>query len=141
MNRSTLRLISPLVVIAFLQLACYKSYTITTDELEQLQSSNIAESVTLPTADGEVEVSVATPITLQIADGENHRLSPFNFTMNESNLIAPDYNLLVTRSNIEGARVQQFSKGRTIALIVGSIVAAGGLFAVVTLTAPEEQSF
>ena len=138
MNRSVLRLVTPLVLIAFVQLACYKSYTITTEQLAELQSSAIAESVTMQTESGPVEVSATTPITVFTVD-RNESVSPFNFTMNEANLIAPDYELLLFRDEITGARVQEFSKGRTIGLIVGAVLAAGGAFAAVSLLAPEDK--
>jgi hypothetical protein len=54
-------------------------------------------------------------------------------------IIAPDYELLLFRDEITGARVQEFSKGRTIGLIVGAVLAAGGAFAAVSLLAPEDQ--
>jgi hypothetical protein len=139
MNRSVLRLVTPLVLIAFVQLACYKSYTITTEQLAELQSSAIQESVTIQTESGPVDVSATTPITVFTVDNASESVSPFNFTMNEANLIAPDYELLLFRDEITGARVQEFSKGRTIGLIVGAVLAAGGAFAAVSLLAPEDQ--
>ncbi len=138
MNRSVLRLVTPLVLVAFAQLACYKSYTITTEQLADLQSSAIAESVTMSTDSGDVEVSATTPIRV-FTDGETLSVSPFNFTMNETNLIAPDYDLLLQRSQITGARVQEFSKGRTIGLIVGAVLVAGGAFAAMSVLAPEDE--
>lgn len=138
MNRSVLRLVTPLVLVAFAQLACYKSYTITTEQLAELQSSAIAESVTMSTESGEVDVSATTPIRVFTTD-ETVNVSPFNFTMNESNLIAPDYDLLLRRDQITGARVQEFSKGRTIGLIVGAVLVAGGAFAAVSVLAPEDE--
>lgn len=140
MNRSVLfRFAALLALVAFAQLACYKSYTISTEELERLQSGFIAESVEMQTDAGAVEVRATTPVTLLTADGENPRVSPFNFTMNDRNLIAPDYDLLIQRQDITGAEVQEFSRGRTIGVIVGSVLAAGAAFALVSVFAPDEE--
>lgn len=139
MNRPVFRFVALLALVAFAQLACYKSYTISTEELERLQSGYIAESVEMQTESGAVEVRATTPVTLLTSDGDNPRVSPFNFTMNDRNLIAPDYNLLIQRDDITGAKVQEFSRGRTIGVIIGSVMAAGAAFALVSVFAPEEE--
>ena len=140
MNSNLIRIVAPLVALCFVQLACYNSYRVSNEELQNLTSSHIALSVSLDTDEGPVEVRATTPIEVVTASGEKHNVSPFNFTFDENGLIAPDYDLFLTRDQVDGGRVFQFAKGRTVGLIVGSILAAGGTFAAVSLLADDEQS-
>ncbi len=135
MNPKVLRIFAPLVALCLLQLACYNSYRISNDELQNLTSGHIAERVELQTDGGPIEVRATTPIEVVDADGGAHNISPFNFTFDNAGLVAPDYDLFLPADQVEGARVFEFAKGRTIGLIVGAIVIAGGSFAAVSLLA------
>lgn len=138
MNPKLIRIVAPLLVVCFAQLACYNSYRVTNAELEHLTSANIAPRVTIETDEGPVEIRATSPIEVVDASGDRHGVSPFNFTFDENGLIAPDYDLFLARDDVDGARVFEFAKGRTIGLIVGSIVVAGGAFAAVSLLAGED---
>lgn len=134
MNPKLIRIVAPLMVLCFFQLACYTSYRISNDELQNLTSGHIAERVELQAETGEtVEVRATSPIEVVDAEGRNHSVSPFNFSFDNSGLVAPDYDLFLPAQEVEGARVFEFAKGRTIGLIVGSIVLAGGAFATVSV--------
>lgn len=139
MNGKSLRLTATICAIAFAQLACYNRYRIPTEELERLESGNIAEFVTVSTDQGDVTVRATTPIEVE-AGGERYNISPFNFALSDQQLVAPDYDLLLSRDAITGARVSQFAKGRTIGLVVGSVLAAGGAFAAISLLAGSDSS-
>lgn len=128
MNGKLLRLTAALLSLSVMQLACYNSYRIPTDELERLESGNIAEYVTVETGEGPISVRATTPISVETVDGRRYSISPFNFALSDQQLVAPDYDLLLARNDIAGARVSQFNKGRTIGLVVGALAAAGGAF-------------
>jgi len=137
MNRTITRWITPLVLLCFsaLTAGCYNKYTITTDELEKLSSGNIAETVTVETDSGPVEVRATTPIEVVTNDGRRHAVTPFNFALSSQQLVAPDYDLLLARDQVENARVSEFNKGATIGVIVGSVLAAAGAFVAVSVLA------
>ena len=140
MNPKLLRIVAVLSALSFLQLACYNSYRISNDELQNLTSRHIAPHVELETDEGLVEVRATTPIELVTTDGEKHTISPFNFTFDENGLVAPDYDLLLMPDEVDGARVFEFAKGRTIGLIVGSVLIAGGAFGAVSLAAGSSEA-
>jgi len=124
-----------LALVGLAQTGCYNAYRISNDELRTLTSSHIAERVTVQTTEGrEIEISATSPIEVRTVSGGRHNVSPFNFTF-ENALVAPDYDLLLAGDDVDGARVFEFAKGTTIAVIVGSLVAAGGGFAAVSLLA------
>ena len=135
MKPAALRIAAVLAGVAITQVACYNSYRITPDELGKLQSGNTAESVTVTTEKGDVKVGATTPITVLTAGGEERSVSPFNFIISDTQLVAPDYDLLVPRDQVEGAKVLEFAKGKTALLIAGSILAAAGSFAAISIFA------
>ena len=139
MNPKLIRIVAPLVALCFIQLACYNSYRVSNEELANLTSGHIAERVELQTDAGPIEVRATTPIQVITSAGEKHNVSPFNFTFDQRGLVAPDYDLFLSRDEVDGARVFEFAKGRTIGLIVGSILVAGGAFATVSLLAGEDS--
>lgn len=138
MNPKLLRIFAPLVALCFVQLACYNSYRISDSELQNLTSSHIAASAEVQTDEGPVTVRAQTPIEVISTTGR-HNVSPFNFSYDANGLVAPDYDLYLQSDEVEGARVFEFAKGRTIGLIVGAIVVAGGSFAAVSLLADSES--
>lgn len=140
MNQKLLRIVAVLSVLCFTQLACYNNYRISNDELQNLTSRHIAPSVELETSEGPVEVRATTPIELVTTNGEKYTVSPFNFTFDENGLVAPDYDLLLMPDEVDGARVFEFAKGRTIGLIIGSVLIAGGAFGAVSALAGSSEA-
>lgn len=141
MNSNALRATAALALVSSMQIGCYSAFRISNDELQTLTSGHIAERVDVTTESGEVvEISATSPIEVRTVDGARYNVSPFNFTFDQNGLIAPDYDLLLQRDEVDGARVFRFAKGRTIGVLIGSIVAAGGGFAAVSILAqPKEQ--
>ncbi len=140
MNVTLMRLVAPLLVLCFTQLACYNKYRISTSELEKLESGNIAETVLVDTTGGaSVEVRATTPVQITTSNGERHNVSPFNFALTDRQLVAPDYDLLLDRNNVDGATVSQLNRGRTIGLIVGGVAVAAGGFALISVLAGSEN--
>lgn len=161
------RTFAAFVILSFLNVACFNSYMISTTELEKLQAGFEAEEVEVMTegceasavmdadtriaqADGTVpapaageceavSVSLSNTISVHTNHGVNYRVTPFNFTLGQSQLVAPDYNLLLPRSELAGAEVQEFSTGKTIGLIVGGVVAAAGSFLLISILAPADR--
>lgn len=145
MTSRLFRLAALLTAIAF-QLACYSQYAITTEELEKLQSGNFSnEPVIVNSEIGPLVVEPTTPVQIDYDEGNGvitTSITPFNFAMTpgeNGQLVAPDYDLLVSRSAIVEGRVAQFRKGRTIGLIVGSVLAAAGAFVAITALAGSEE--
>ena len=141
MNMSYLKVGAVAATLCFTQVACYNAYYLTTDELEQLQSGNIAPRVEINSSEGPVTVRATTPIVVETNSGEQYSVSPFNFILSDSQLVAPDYDLLLARDQVNGGRVYEYSRGKTIALITTSIIAAGASFAAISILAGSDRGF
>ena len=131
MNKPALRLVAGLVALTAVQTACYNRYNISTDELTNLDSSHIARSVVVKDNAGmDIAVSATTPIKVQTAASE-FSVSPFNFALTESQLVAPDYDLLLSREDVTGAVVSEFNPAKTWSLAAGGLLAAVGAFVLI----------
>jgi hypothetical protein len=164
-SKVLLRVVAAVALLGFVNTACFNTYRISTSELELLQSGNEAESVSVCVAAAEVdegpvrvaqdgdsdvamvssrgcetvEVSLTNAVEVITSDGGTYRVTPFNFTMSETQLVSPDYNLLLVRDQIDGAEVQVFSTGKTIGLVVGIAAIGVGSFLALSLLAGEDR--
>jgi|JI10StandDraft_1071094.scaffolds.fasta_scaffold1267992_1 hypothetical protein len=114
---------------------CYNAYTIDKTELSKLQSGQEADKVTITSTGSEsVEISPETPLEVQVNSGETYRITPFNFLLNESQLVSPDYDLLLLSDAVQGATVREISYGKTFGLIGGVAAAVAAGFVVLAVT-------
>src|SRR5690606_19781655 len=95
----------------------------------------------VPRADGctDIPVSTANALNVRTTSGSLHRVTPFNFVMSDSQLVSPEYDLLLPMEEVSGAEVKQFSTWKTVATISGVSILAIGTFVGISLLAPEEQ--
>jgi hypothetical protein len=137
MRRPTLT--SPLALSLCLALSgalsgCYNAYTIDKAELSKLQSGQEADKITVTSTENEsVEISPETPLEVQVGSGDTYRITPFNFLLNESQLVSPDYDLLLQADAVQGAQVREISYGKTWGLIGGVTAAVIAGFVVVAV--------
>ena len=123
------------ILSAFLLAACYSSYSIPKDELSRLQSGQESEGVVVKSVDNEdVEIAPETPLEVIASDGNQYRITPYNFLLSDTQLVSPDYDLLLPADAVSGAEVREISYWKTFGL-VGTIVVgvAGGFTALAVL--------
>ena len=91
---------------------------------------------------GCVMVPVSTANTIKVVGQEReYRVTPFNFIMSDSQLVSPEYDLLLPLGEIEGAEVKQFSAWKTVGAIAGVTALSVGTFVAVGLLAGEGGGF
>jgi hypothetical protein len=88
-----------------------------------------------------VPVSTANAVLVKGKSDASYRVTPFNFIMSETQLVSPEYNLLLPLEQIDGAEVKQFSTGKTVATIVGVTAVAVGTFVLIAIFAPQDKGF
>ena len=112
------------------------------NEASDATSTSAAPAAAAPRADGctTVPVSTANALNVRTTDGARHRVTPFNFVMSDSQLVSPEYDLLLPMNEVSGADVKQFSTWKTVATISGVSLVAIGTFVGISLLAPEEAS-
>ena len=134
------KLIASVLIGCFAAFGCYSSYTIDKEELKKLQAGNDAEYIVVNTEDGEaIEVSGGNALTVVTAEDDEYRITPFNFILSDTQLVSPDYDLLLPAEQVMEAEVRDISYGKTFGLIGGIVVATVGLFIAIDLFAGDEQ--
>ena len=88
-----------------------------------------------------MSVNTASPIRVLDKEGNKYRVTPFNFAVTDTQVVAPDYGLLLPIGEVEGAEIQTFSGLKTGLMIGGGALLAVGGFVLLALTAPEERGF
>ena len=88
-----------------------------------------------------VPVSTVNSLTVLTVDGGRQRVTPFNFVMDDIQLVSPEYNLLIQIDQVAGAEVREFSTWKTVAMITGVTLATVGTFVGISLLAPAESGF
>lgn len=124
------------------QLGCYNTYNISWDELSKVQEGSENSAVKVKTAEGpEIDVTANSKIGVTDKGGKYHQISPFNFTLTRGQLVAPDEDLLLLKSEIDTGNVKQVSGTKTALLVVAgvAVLAAGVIY--VASTAEEADTF
>lgn len=130
------KLITAVLLGCFCATACYNSFTINNDELKKLQAGNDAEYIQIAAESGEtIEVSGGNPLTVITSDTSEYHITPFNFILSETQLVAPDYDLLLASDQLVNAEVKEISYGKTFGLVGGIMAVTIGLFVGISLIA------
>ena len=131
-----------MVVMMVAQFGCYNTYRVSLEEMQKAQYGGDLDAVKVATEDGtDIVVSEDTKIGVTTRAGKYWAISPFNFTLDQNNLIAPDEDLMLPSGQIETGNVKQVSAGKTVGLVLGGIaVVIGGAVGIV-LTAGEERAY
>ncbi len=103
--------------------------------------SQAAENIDPATGCPTVKVNTSSPLKVVTTTGSAYRVTPFNFSMTDTQLVSPDYDLLLAITDVEGAEVQTFSGWKTGLTIGGGVVAAVATFAIISLTADADRGF
>ncbi len=125
------------------QFGCYNTYGVSLQELGKAQeTAGRSQAVKLKTTtDEEVLVTENSKIGVTDTDGTYHAISPFNFTLTSSQLVAPDEDFLIPVSAVKTGNVKVVSASKTTWLVVAGVVALVGAGAAIALTADEKKEF
>lgn len=141
---------------------CYNTYMVPSDEFRKLQARNAvgadrmlndklkpeemsklmersaADPVTVKTGKGSlVAVTRNTKIFVRSTGGRRYAVTPFNFSMNSSQLVASDRDTLLPIGDLKAYEVDLLSNGKTIGAVSVGVAAAAGFITMIILTAGE----
>lgn len=133
MSRRPLPILMSLMMI--FQFGCYNTYTVSMDELKTIQESDGATFKSIKLSDDrEVTVTENSRIGIVDIEGEYYPISPFNFTISDLQLVAPDEDLLLSRKQIDHANIKLIDPTMTTILVGGTVLALVASVLVVVLT-------
>ena len=115
---------------------CYTGHTIDRKKLFELSNaSEPSQVLSIEDADGEsIPVTKDTVVVVTDTDGLQHPIQAFTYQVSSTQLVAPEVDLILGLSAIEGVEVRQLSTMATLGLVgVGlATVAAAGFTAIAT---------
>lgn len=114
---------------------CFNTYQVTPEEFARLQ---VSDEIPLPvTSKGGEKVLVDrdTNIFVRSVGGRRYQVTPFNFKMTSSQLVASDRDTLLALGEIDKYEVDLFSDTQTILLISAGVALVAGLIVVTAVNA------
>lgn len=132
------RSVSFITLVTFLASAltgCFNTYRVSPEEFAKLQASDEI-LLAVDTASGEkVLVDRDTNIFVRSVGGRRYPVTPYNFKMTSSQLVASDRDTLLALGEIDKYEVDLFSDTQTIILIAAGVAAVAGLIVITAVTA------
>lgn len=89
--------------------------------------------------DKDVSVTTNSKLFVRSQGGRRYQITPFNFSMASSQLVASDRDTLQPLADLKSFEVDQLSNGKTIAVVSLGIAAAAGLIVAIVATAGAES--
>lgn len=88
-----------------------------------------------------VLVNTASPMFVVTQDDQRNRVTPFNFAVTDTQVVSPDYDLLLPMDDVKGGEVQTFSPWKTTFLLTGVTAVAVGLFVGIQVAGGDGRKF
>jgi hypothetical protein len=135
------RMAGSLTILLFLSAACYNTYYISREQLKELQTAEKGDREVVKSVDGEeVVVERDTGLAVRSEGGRKYPITPFNFSVTQTQLVASDRDTLLALSELrDEAEVQHLSTWKTVGLISLGVAAAAGLVVGLVLTGGEKS--
>jgi len=139
-TRSPRRLGATALVTAFffmgsLLSGCFNTYQVTQEEFARLQSQDEVPLTVTAQSGEQILVDRDTPIYVRSIGGRRYPVTPFNFKMTQSQLVASDRDTLLALAELENYEVDLFSDTQTILLISAGVAVVAGLIVITAATA------
>ncbi len=117
---------------------CFNTHRVTPEEFGRLQvPDQVPASVTTIGGD-KVLVDKDTNLYVRSLGGRRYPVTPFNFKMSSSQLVASDRDTLLPLAEVGDYEVDLFSETNTILLISAGVLAVAGLIVVTAVTAGQK---
>jgi hypothetical protein len=135
---SRLRFVSLITAATFIASAlsgCFNTYRVSPEEFARLQGSDEIPLAVQSVSGEKVLVERETNIFVRSVGGRRYPVTPYNFKMTSSQLVASDRDTLLALGEIDKYEVDLFSDTQTIILISAGVAAVAGLIVITAITA------
>lgn len=119
--------IAILVLASFSMAGCYNTYYLSQDTFAALQKKSEQNTRTVATKDSQqVVVTEDSKLFARSEGGRRYQLTPFNFKMTKSQLVASDRDYILMLDELESYEVDKLSTIKTVGLIGIGVAAVAG---------------
>lgn len=136
-----LRTSALVTTITFLMAAltgCFNTYRVGEEEFRSLQTAEQIPRTVTSVSGEQVVVDRETPIYVRSVGGRRYPITPFNFKMSGSQLVASDRDTLLALGEIQSYEVDLLSTPKTVGLIALGVAVATGLIVFTVVSASDE---
>lgn len=141
-RRLVMRLSSLLTFAAFTVAmttsGCFNTYYLEPEEFMKLQRAEEVPRTVVSKKGEQVVVERTTNLFVRSVGGRRYQVTPFNFKMTQSQLVASDRDTLLMLDEVKSYEVDHLSTPLTVLIIVAGVVVVGGLIAVAVACQKEE---
>lgn len=125
----------------FIFSGCYNTYSLQKEEFSKLQRADESGNSTVQSSSGkELVVTRDSSLFLRSQGGRRYPITPFNFKVTNSQVVAPDRDHILMIDQVRSYEVDVPSANKTIALIAGAAAVATGLVVGLFLTQGEKTN-
>jgi len=136
-----LRFVSVLAILSFMSFACHSTYLVNPDQFARLQRAGETPVQKVESISGaELEVTSDSKIFVRSTGGRRYPITPFNFMMTGSQLVAPDRDYILMTDGIGSYEVDVPNANKTIMLIGAGVLAVGGAIGLIIFTQGQKTS-
>ncbi len=127
------RLVAAVLVVSMFGLGCYNTYTVPRSQLANLQEVPESGQATVKDTDGkELVVKEDTRLFVRSQGGKRYPITPFNFKVTESQLVASDRDYILDVNGLkDNAEVEHMSTWKTALWITAGVAVAGALIGLI----------
>ena len=123
------------LLFALAATGCYNTYTFEREEFAKLQNPSTTEQVVQSVGGSAVGVDPQTAVYVRSVGGRRYQVTPFNFKLTESQLVASDRDTLLMVNELQSYEVDHLSTWKTVLLLTGAAAAVGGIIVGVIISA------
>lgn len=127
------RAVATVLVVSMFGLGCYNTYTVPRSQLSNLQEVPESGQASVKDTDGkDIVVKEDTRLFVRSQGGKRYPITPFNFKMTESQLVASDRDYILDVNGLkDNAEVDHLSTWKTALWIAGGVALAGTLIGLI----------
>ncbi len=140
---SVARLVALFTVLVFGMTAtgCFNTYHFEREEFAKLQRSDDIPMVLKSKGGANVAIDRNTALYVRSVGGRRYPVSPFNFKLTDSQLVASDRDTLLMTNELQSYEADHLSTWQTVLLIAGGAAAVAGIIVGVVVSAGDKTSF
>ncbi|MCB9730525.1 MAG: hypothetical protein H6744_21055 [Deltaproteobacteria bacterium] len=118
---------------------CYNRYTLSQEEFASLQRPEEVPKVVTAESGKQVQVDRGTALEVRSLGGRRYPVTPFNFKMTDTQLVASDRDTLLMLNDLDAYDVKLLSTPKTALLISAGVAVVAGIIVATVLTAGKKS--
>lgn len=118
---------------------CFNRYKLSKEEFASLQRAETVPQVVTAEGGKQVQVDRGTALEVRSLGGRYYPVTPFNFKMTDTQIVASDRDTLLMLNDLDAYEVKLLSTPKTVLLISAGVAVVAGVIVLTVLTAGKKS--